>query len=71
MKRILAFFLTLTLSLSLQLHAQCPSVDMEALMADINADSLRQTVLDLQNFGNRYALRDGGNQEVGNISWRG
>lgn len=64
MKRILAFFLTLALSLSLQLHAQCPSVDMETLMADINADSLRQTVLDLQNFGSRYALRDGGNQEV-------
>ena len=33
-------------------------------MADINADSLHQTVLDLQNFGNRYALREGGNQNV-------
>ena len=64
MKKFFAFFLTITLSLTLQLYAQCPTVDMEALMADINADSLRQTVLDLQNFGSRYALRDGGNQEV-------
>ena len=64
MKKIFALILTLSLSLTLQLHAQCPSVDTVALFADINADSLRQTVLDLQNFGSRYALRDGGNQEV-------
>ena len=64
MKKILAFFLTFSLSLTLQLHAQCPSIDIETLMADINADSLHQTVLDLQNFGNRYALREGGNQNV-------
>ena len=64
MKKIFTFILTLSLSLTLQLHAQCPSVDTVALFADINADSLRQTVLDLQNFGSRYALRDGGNQEV-------
>ena len=64
MKKILAFFLTFSLSLTLQLHAQCPSGDIETLMADINADSLHQTVLDLQNFGNRYALREGGNQNV-------
>ena len=64
MKKFFAFILTLSLSLTLQLHAQCPSVDTVALFAEINADSLRQTVLDLQNFGSRYALRDGGNQEV-------
>lgn len=34
------------------------------MLDEINADSLRQTVLDLQNFGSRYALRDGGNLEV-------
>ncbi len=31
---------------------------------EINADSLRRTVVDLQNFGSRYALRQGGNRQV-------
>ena len=40
------------------------TVNLETLMAQINADSLLQTVTDLQNFGSRFALRPGGNQAV-------
>ena len=38
--------------------------NIENILAQINADSLRRTVLDLQNFGSRLALREGGNIEV-------
>lgn len=45
------------------LHAQ-NDINLESLLSQINADSLLRTVTDLQNFGSRYALRDGGNQQV-------
>ena len=45
------------------LRAQNPDI-LEPILPQINADSLHQTVLDLQNFGSRYALREGGNREV-------
>ena len=45
------------------LQAQNPA-DIENLLPQINADSLLQTVMDLQNFGSRFALREGGNIEV-------
>ena len=45
------------------LRAQSPQ-EFQNMLEEINADSLRQTVLDLQNFGSRFALREGGNIEV-------
>ena len=45
------------------LHA-LNDINLESLLSQINADSLLRTVTDLQNFGSRYALRDGGNQQV-------
>lgn len=42
--------------------AQTPSID--EMLEEISADSLRRTVVDLQNFGSRFALREGGNREV-------
>ena len=38
--------------------------NVESILAQINADSLLRTVLDLQNFGSRFAMREGGNIEV-------
>ena len=38
--------------------------NIENILAQINADSLLRTVLDLQSFGSRLALREGGNIEV-------
>lgn len=38
--------------------------DMNRLLPQINADSVLRTVNDLENFGSRFALRDGGNREV-------
>ena len=40
------------------------SETLESLLLQMNADSLHQTVLDLQNFGSRFAMREGGNIEV-------
>jgi len=37
---------------------------LNLLLSEINADSIHQTVLDLQNYGSRFALRDGGNKQV-------
>ena len=48
---------------SIPLHAQHRD-NLETLLPQINADSLLQTVLDLQHFGSRFALREGGNREV-------
>ena len=39
-------------------------MNLESLLPQINADSLLQTVTDLQNFQSRFALRPGGNQAV-------
>ena len=49
--------------LTVSLRAQNPE-SLEQLLPQMNADSLHQTVLDLQNFGSRFALRAGGNREV-------
>ncbi|MBR0077789.1 MAG: M20/M25/M40 family metallo-hydrolase [Bacteroidales bacterium] len=38
--------------------------DMSSLLPQINVDSLLRTVNDLESFGSRFALRDGGNREV-------
>lgn len=40
------------------------TVSLEDMLSEINADSLRKTVVDLENFGSRFALREGGNIEV-------
>jgi len=45
------------------LHAQ-NDIHIENLLSQIDADSLLRTVTDLQNFGSRFALRDGDNQQV-------
>lgn len=61
--RIIPILLMFCMMLTGSLRAQNPDV-LESLLPQINADSLHQTVLDLQNFGSRYALREGGNREV-------
>ena len=51
--------------LFLPVHLQAQNQEeVEAILTHINADSLLRTVTDLQNFGSRFALRDGGNREV-------
>ncbi|MCQ2280242.1 MAG: M20/M25/M40 family metallo-hydrolase [Bacteroidales bacterium] len=62
MKKI-TFLLAIILSSICFSNAQS-TVNLEDMLAEINTDSLRETVLDLQNFGSRFALREGGNLEV-------
>lgn len=62
MKKLALSFSIVILSICVG-RAQNP-VTLEDMLAEINADSLRQTVVDLQNFGSRFALREGGNLEV-------
>ena len=62
-KLIVPVLLMVCTVLTGSLRAQNPEL-LEPLMPQINADSLHQTVLDLQNFGSRFALREGGNREV-------
>ena len=62
-KRVIPILLMVFVMLTGSLRAQNPEV-LESLLPQMNADSLHQTVLDLQNFGSRFALRDGGNREV-------
>lgn len=59
--RVSLIFIILLISSNLQ--AQSPQ-ELDSMLDEINADSLLQTVLDLQNFGSRFALREGGNCEV-------
>lgn len=64
MKKIVKYIFAFVILLSVNnLRAQTQQ-ELEAMLDEINADSLRQTVLDLQNFGSRFALREGGNIEV-------
>lgn len=62
MKKLLSSFIAMLL-LTTAAFAQS-NESLAILLNEINADSLRQTVLDLQNFGSRYALREGGNKQV-------
>lgn len=63
LNRIIPFLLMVCATLTSSLRAQNPEI-LEPILPQFNADSLRQTVLDLQNFGSRFALREGGNREV-------
>ena len=63
MKKRFTLFLTIITLMTTSLRAQS-DLDMNSLLSQINADSLLQTVMDLQNFGSRFALREGGNIEV-------
>ena len=63
MKRIFAIVIITFIASLGTLRAQNPD-NIETILPQINADSLRQTVMDLQNFGSRFALREGGNREV-------
>lgn len=62
MKKILCSFIA-TMLLATVSFAQS-NESLTILLNEINADSLHQTVVDLQNFGSRYALREGGNKQV-------
>lgn len=63
MKRIFTIFIISCASLFGTLRAQNPN-GIDNLLPQINSDSLLQTVMDLQSFGSRFALREGGNIEV-------
>jgi len=63
MKRTFTIFIISCASLFGTLRAQNPN-GIENLLPQINADSLLRTVMDLQSFGSRFALREGGNREV-------
>jgi leucyl aminopeptidase len=63
MKKTFTTIMFVCATLAGTLRAQTPS-DIENLLSQINADSLLRTVMDLQNFGSRFALREGGNIEV-------
>lgn len=63
MKRLFALIMIASATMFGTLRAQDPG-DIENLLSQINADSLLRTVMDLQNFGSRFALREGGNIEV-------
>lgn len=63
MKRLLTLIMIVCATLAGTLRAQDPS-NIENLLSQINSDSLLRTVMDLQNFGSRFALREGGNIEV-------
>lgn len=58
--KIIPFLLMVLAMLTGTLKAQ-NSETLESLLLQMNADSLHQTVLDLQNFGSRFALREGDN----------
>lgn len=62
-RRLFTILLVVCMVLPTHLQAQNQE-EVEAILADINADSLLRTVNDLQNFGSRFALREGGNREV-------
>ena len=63
MKKLFALIMIACTTMFGTLRAQEPA-DIENLLSQINADSLLRTVMDLQNFGSRFALREGGNIEV-------
>ena len=63
MKKALTLILVTFTMLCSTLKAQNTD-NIESILAQINADSLLRTVMDLQNFGSRFAMRDGGNIEV-------
>lgn len=63
MKKIFSLLLISSTLWTGSLMAQ-KSMNLESLLPQINADSLLQTVTDLQNFQSRFALRPGGNQAV-------
>ena len=63
MKKTFTTIMFVCATLAGTLRAQTPG-DIENLLSQINADSLLRTVMDLQNFGSRFALREGGNIEV-------
>lgn len=58
------FILTTVIMLLISTLRAQNTPDLESMLSEISADSLHQTVLDLQNFGSRFALREGGNIEV-------
>ncbi len=63
MKKAFALIMIACTTMFGTLRAQDPG-DIENLLSQINADSLLRTVMDLQNFESRFALREGGNIEV-------
>ena len=63
MKKIFTLVIIICATMFGTLRAQNTD-NIENILAQINADSLQRTVLDLQNFGSRLALREGGNIEV-------
>jgi hypothetical protein len=63
MKRTFTLIMIVCATLAGKLRAQDP-VNIENLLTQFNSDSLLRTVMDLQNFGSRFALREGGNIEV-------
>ena len=63
MKKIFTLVIIICATMFGTLRAQNTD-NIENILTQINADSLRRTVLDLQNFGSRLALREGGNIEV-------
>ena len=63
MKKTFTTIMFVCATLAGTLRAQTPG-DIENLLSQINADSLLRTVMDLQNFGSRFALREGSNIEV-------
>ena len=60
MKKAFALIMIACATMFGTLRAQDPG-DIENLLSQINADSLLRTVMDLQNFESRFALREGGN----------
>ena len=63
MKKTFTTIMIVCATLAGTLRAQEPT-DFETILPQINADSLLHTVMDLQNFGSRLAVREGGNREV-------
>ncbi|MDD4395488.1 MAG: M20/M25/M40 family metallo-hydrolase [Bacteroidales bacterium] len=61
MKRFYLFLSVLLIASRMQ--AQTPE-EFTSFLDEINGDSLRQTVTDLQNFGSRFCLRENGNKQV-------
>ena len=63
MKKRIILLMALMSMICGTLRAQS-TYSLEEILPQINADSLLRTVLDLQNFGSRLAIREGGNREV-------
>ena len=63
MKKCFILLVAIVSMMSGTLQAQ-NSYNLEEILAEINADSLLRTVVDLQNFGSRFAAREGGNRDV-------